>query len=312
MQQRLPKRSTRSWQAVLLAVLLVSFWGSSAHGIGLDGISAAPADRPNATQPWFVYYLSPGEQAADNITINNANNQARTVSVYAVDAVPTNNNGFGMMAQGVVPTDAGAWIVVPTRSVTIPARSQRTVPFSFSVPATASVGQHYGGIIVQPEITQNTSSASGTQVTVVPRIGVRIYETVPGKQRPSLVLGELEIDHRSSSIAAAIAVHNNGNTILSPVGTLTVRNSLGRTVDTKTLATGEPLQPGGQAVLHTTSAIPAHLPQHYTMTVTFEFAGSHHVSQKSALWLNTTPLIVASVLLFAAMFFTIRGFKRPF
>lgn len=61
------------------------------------------------------------------------------------------------------------------------AKEKSTIPFVFSVPDNADVGEHTGGILIQKVGAEDTSDAGGSAVKLTTRVGVRIYETVPGE-----------------------------------------------------------------------------------------------------------------------------------
>lgn len=58
------------------------------------------------------------------------------------------------------------------------ARSKRNIRFVFSVPKDASVGEHTGGIVIQKVEPEATNTQTG--ITLTTRVGIRIYQTVPG------------------------------------------------------------------------------------------------------------------------------------
>lgn len=63
------------------------------------------------------------------------------------------------------------------------------VPFVFSVPQNADVGEHTGGILIQKKSSDDVSQGNGSSVKLTTRVGVRIYETVPGE-----IVKKLSID----------------------------------------------------------------------------------------------------------------------
>lgn len=53
--------------------------------------------------------------------------------------------------------------------------------FVISIPADADVGEHTGGILIQKKSKDEAEQGNGSKVMLTTRVGVRIYETVPGE-----------------------------------------------------------------------------------------------------------------------------------
>jgi len=70
--------------------------------------------------------------------------------------------------------------------ITQPSNEKSLLKFIFSVPENAGVGEHTGGIIVQKVEPETDGAPQGISLTT--RVGIRIYETVPGE-----ILKELSI-----------------------------------------------------------------------------------------------------------------------
>lgn len=61
------------------------------------------------------------------------------------------------------------------------AKEKIEIPFVFSVPEKVDVGEHTGGILIQKVAAEDGGTANGSAVKLTMRVGVRIYETVPGE-----------------------------------------------------------------------------------------------------------------------------------
>lgn len=53
--------------------------------------------------------------------------------------------------------------------------------FVINIPRDADVGEHTGGIFIQKKVVEENPQADGSKVMLTTRVGVRIYETVPGE-----------------------------------------------------------------------------------------------------------------------------------
>jgi len=78
-------------------------------------------------------------------------------------------------------SDLGKWCEgIDSVRVKLDSKKQSLVPFIIRIPDNAEVGEHTGGILIQKVATDDQASASGSAVKLTTRLGVRIYETVPG------------------------------------------------------------------------------------------------------------------------------------
>lgn len=67
------------------------------------------------------------------------------------------------------------------------------VPFVISIPRGIDVGEHTGGVMIQKESKDAVTQENGSNVMLVTRVGVRIYETVPGEVIKKLSFSNLQI-----------------------------------------------------------------------------------------------------------------------
>ena len=79
-------------------------------------------------------------------------------------------NDFGQWCKGKTDVD-----------LTMKAGAKVDLPFVISIPQNAEVGEHTGGILIQKQNKDETAQADGSKVLLTTRVGVRIYETVPGE-----------------------------------------------------------------------------------------------------------------------------------
>lgn len=60
------------------------------------------------------------------------------------------------------------------------AGEKKELLFVINIPAGAEVGEHTGGILIQKKAKDESAQSDGSKVMLTTRVGVRIYETVPG------------------------------------------------------------------------------------------------------------------------------------
>ncbi|RLK23855.1 uncharacterized protein DUF916 [Micromonospora sp. M71_S20] len=214
------------------------------------GVAPSTAKGPNG-RPAFTYKLDPGAKLTDHVAVTNHSARPLTLNLYASDAFTTAQGGFDLLAGDRQPTDVGAWVRIPRRTLTIPSTSRLNVPFTLTVPANATPGDHAGGIVAS--LAATSADAQGNQVAVDHRVGARIYLRVTGELQPALTVENLRVRHTGSlnplaggTLTATFTVRNTGNVRLTGRPALGVAGPFGlgrRSVEAAALPE---ILPGGE------------------------------------------------------------------
>ena len=166
--------------AIFSSVLFFpSHKATAISGGGVGGYPAYPDPSIKYSQSWFIYTINPGETKDDEILIVNSTDETQIVKLYAVDSVPNNRGNFALEAEDASRDDIGAWIVLSKNFVELEPNTSIKVPFTITIPKNADVGEHSGGIIIQKAQKSDLNKVSGASIQT--RVGVRVYETVPGE-----------------------------------------------------------------------------------------------------------------------------------
>lgn len=72
-------------------------------------------------------------------------------------------------------------------------KERTIIPFVSRVPDNADVGEHTGGILIQKVQPDDAGVSDGSAVKLTTRVGVRIYETVPGEIIKKLALEDFKV-----------------------------------------------------------------------------------------------------------------------
>ncbi|MEV6373243.1 WxL protein peptidoglycan domain-containing protein [Micromonospora musae] len=202
------------------------------------GVVPSTAKGPNGRSA-FTYKLNPGASLTDYVGIVNHSKRPVTLAVYASDAFTTSRGGYDLLPADRKPVDVGSWVRLPARTVTVPSTSRVDVPFTLTVPANATPGDHSGGIVAS--LTATTTTGQGNQVAVDHRVGSRIHLRVAGELAPALAVQDLVVRYdgsanplRGGTVTATFNVRNTGNVRLSGQPSLQVAGAFGlgrRTVD---------------------------------------------------------------------------------
>jgi LysM repeat protein len=221
------------------------FFADRAGAINTGTVGILPGN-PDPTVPhsasWFVYNLDLGRSKTDSVRVINNKPETVVVKLYAVDATTTSDGSFALLPEDAPRTDVGSWVQLAANEIEIPANSEKTVPFTITVPDEADVGDHMGGLVMQE--VEGANSMSGTGVKIVTRVGVRIYETVPGEVKKDFEITKfewrtdqkrtgnflkdiLDINRRTAFI---FGLKNKGNVKITPKATIEVWNIFGKKV----------------------------------------------------------------------------------
>lgn len=215
-------------------------------------IQPSTASGPT-TRPYFVYDLAPGGTVRDWVGVTNLGTTSLSLNVYPADGYNAADGSFDVRPAATKPTDVGNWITLTSRKVTIAPRSRVDIPFTMTIPANATPGDHAGGIVAA--LTSVTTDANGARVDVERRVGVRMYLRVAGALHPALQVKQLDASFSASanpfssgSTTIRYLVSNSGNVRLAAHQHVEVAGPLGigrngrKVADLPELLPGESVQ----------------------------------------------------------------------
>lgn len=214
----------------LVALAAVAAPAPPATAASNGTFSVFPYRAPGSTGPGrslFDFSLKAGQAVRDAFTLANDADHSLDFNIYPADAYDvTAGGGFALRGYGEKNVGVGSWITLPTSlsgTYRLAADSQVTIPFTVSVPANASPGDHAGGIVA---LEVGPSNGSKTGVSVRQGVGVRVYLHVLGLVHPGLVVENLKTDVSvppaafltgSSKAGVTFDVVNTGNTLYPSV-----------------------------------------------------------------------------------------------
>ncbi|RSD11748.1 WxL protein peptidoglycan domain-containing protein [Amycolatopsis eburnea] len=204
-----------------LARAVVSLLAAAAFAAVTAGPAAAQAEAPwtvataandfGADRDNYSYTAEPGQRIDDGLVIANHGAAPLDLAVYAADAFTTGSGRLDLLAKDKPSTGVGAWVRPGQDHVTVQPGQTTEVPFTVTVPAGATAGDHLGGIL-----------ASVVQGGVERRVGTRIRVRVGGDPRPGLSVENLDVDYSgtanplgSGNATLTYTIRNTGNAILA-------------------------------------------------------------------------------------------------
>ncbi|SNY67073.1 WxL protein peptidoglycan domain-containing protein [Paractinoplanes atraurantiacus] len=222
--------------AAVLLLLLVPAPAQAAPVIQKEegvrwSVQPSTAKGPDG-RDYITRRATPGERLTDYVGITNLTTKPLTFKVYGTDAYTTEDGSFALLAAARKPTDVGSWIGLAATRYTVPANTRLDVPFSVTVPANATPGDHAGGVVTS--IAQETIGANGQKVLVDQRVAARVYLTVAGAVAPRLTIDNVRMEYHQSanpadggSMTVRYLVRNAGNLRLSGTGSVKVTGPFG-------------------------------------------------------------------------------------
>ena len=253
-----PRRLLALLTMVLLAVCSLATTAGAARADDTVGIGIAPAGADNKPdgRSRFTYKVDPGQTVTDHVRVTNAGTTPLVVTVFAADAYNSDNGDFSLRPTDAKRTGAASWVKFDGKQqlkLTLKRGESRTVPFTVTIPADATPGDHPAGVLA--------AATSAGQVKVDRRIANRMYVRVSGKLQPILTISSFSGTYHSGlnpfdgSITVTATITNSGNVALDGSSTLSTTTWFGINVG-QTVRVDQPeILPGN------------------TSTVTFEVPG---------------------------------------
>jgi hypothetical protein len=299
---------TRVIAAVLAAFALIT--PTPAHAAsGAEALtwSVAPSGPkgPNG-RPALDYKLYPGATVTDHVAVTNHSKRPLTLRLYANDAFTTAGGGFDLRAGNTAPTGAGGWITPARPTVTLPASSRVVVPFTLTVPADATPGDHAAGLVAS--LADATTDDAGNRVSVDHRVGARVYLRVTGPLRPVLDVTDVRIDTATSwnplslpRVTASFTIRNTGNVRLTGRPSARIEGPFGLGARTATTTAIPEILPGGSLrVTIALDAVPPLFHERLTVDILPATADGRAIDPAPAraltthaLWLTPWPQLAA-------------------
>ncbi|MFB7224882.1 hypothetical protein [Streptomyces sp. NPDC056227] len=169
---------------------------SGADWTAQPAVGAGTRSGEDGGRPYFYLEGLPGTVLQDRLSVTNPGTAPVTVRLRGADAYNAGGGDFAVRGTKDS-TGTGAWLRLSTDRVTVPARTRAEVPFSVTVPAGASPGDHPGAIVAEH---------SGRSV------GVRVHLRVSGPTLTALTVEDVSVSGRTIHYTLV----NRGNAALAP------------------------------------------------------------------------------------------------
>lgn len=288
---------------LILFIFISSFFANPAFAIETGRIGAYPTtyDQSNPlSRSWLIYSLPGGDNKEDKVTVVNNSDEIITVKVYAVDATTTKDGAFALFNEVDKRTGVGSWVKLSESQVTLKPKDRKEISFTISIPKDITIGDHAGGIIFQ-EVKPKTVAKEGININIISRVGVRIYETVPGAQQLNLEVKDFQHKIIDDKLLFSFKMENKGNVFLSPKGSLEVKDAFNNNIEKITLDALGTVVPGKPTTIQAKSKITKPILGHYTALLRIDYGAGKVATQEISFfivnWIIVAPVLIVILII---------------
>ncbi len=209
---------------------------------------AGPANPAGAAgRSFFSFQGTTGARFSDKIALYNLSKVPITLRVYASDATTASNGDFSVPDATARSKNVGLWTILGKDVVEVPAGGTVFVPFTVVIPQGGEPGDYAGALMVST--IPKSGGASGTNVNVATRIGVREYINVGGKVTPQLQVNDITATYSGAwrfgagTVTISYSLQNTGNMRLGAAQAVQISSVL-QTKDAPAIANSREILPG--------------------------------------------------------------------
>jgi hypothetical protein len=238
----------------LATVLLIPATPAVAGGNGEWAVVPTPAKNPGPT-PRLYFFLdaSPGQTVKESVRVTNLGKDPKSFLLYGADAYNTvKDGGFALRTRDRAQVGLGAWVSSVVGKVTVPGGASADVPFTITVPAQATPGDHVGGVVAMEAEPSGTAEAGGATVRIQRAVGARVYLRVAGTVVPGLSVPRLDVGIDSPLLPVpargdlTYTVANIGNVHLMPDATVRATGLFGHSIKVTGSLPSSDMVPGAE------------------------------------------------------------------
>jgi hypothetical protein len=224
-------------------ILLMMTLSGVAFAFEKSKISGIVAQNDFVVEPGKTeVFINPGETITKYITITNRIGKNVKFKLTAEDMVGTDDpqSPVKLLGDGIGPYSIKDMIVPEVKEFSLELGEKIVIPVKISVPVDAEPKGYYGALIVsnEPEVLGDSQSAETEgKARLISRIGSLFFLRINGEGKEEGVLqdfkmmGPSKIFYQKRPSGFEISFKNTGNVHLVPHGIITIKNLLGKEVD---------------------------------------------------------------------------------
>lgn len=165
---------------------------------------------------YFRYRVEPGRSQSGAVRLTNLSGRPLTVLLRAAD-VTTAATG-GLQYGSAPPRGDAQWLTLDRSRVRLAAGGAQTVRFRLGVPASATPGDHFAGIVAlngrDVRAARRRPTRGGLHLRFLPRLAIAVQATIPGGDTRELRAGNANVEVTPSATNATLQLRNTGNRLV--------------------------------------------------------------------------------------------------
>jgi hypothetical protein len=165
---------------------------------------------------YFRYRVTPGGSETGTVRLTNLSGRPLTVLLRAADVTTAATGG---LQYGSAPPGGDAqWLTLDRSRVPLAAGGAQSVGFRLRVPASATPGDHFAGIVAlnghDLRVARRRPTPRGLQLRFLPRLAIAVQATIPGGNTWELQAGNASLEVTPSATNATLQLRNTGNRLI--------------------------------------------------------------------------------------------------
>lgn len=244
----------------------------------------AAASLPGRGQAAFVVspmehhlQVAAGERGTSTILVRNNGQRALTLKLYLADSRFGPDGQEEDVPLGTLERSCAPWTTPEFELLELQPGDLHRVSLDLAPPVDAR-GSFWTKLYIEeistPEPDRKEAGGRTYQIFMRQRMGVRVFETVPGTEEPEALVSRVKVVTTGDTRTVTVSVQNRGNVLLRCQGSVELRNSRGDVLETlQTGTNGEFLVfpgAGRELPVRSTIRLPA---DSYTVLAMVDYGG---------------------------------------
>ena len=224
-----------------------------------------------------------GTRGTGSITLRNTGDRQLTLKLYLSDYSILADGSEENLPPGTLARSCAPWLALTDQILELEPGEVRRVVIGLDVPHDAE-GSYWAKMYIeetsQPQPSETRMGGRTYQVFLMQRVGIRIFEDVPGTENVDARITNVAVSHDDEGRPLVlVSVSNTGNMLLRCSGSVELRNSGGTVAETLLLGTEGKFSVFTDGKRELSAAIDMELEADtYTALAVVDFGGDHLVA----------------------------------
>jgi len=183
--------------------------------------------------------VDPGQIISKTVKVTNQSNTPREIFVFLRDFKAEGEGGQAKLLEPGTENGSylASWIEVATSGISFLGNEEKEIPFIVKVPEDVGPGGYYGAVVfgTKPPKFSDESDNRGAGMSIGQQAATLLLFQVKGDVYEEASIREFSTDKKYYNtpfdIQFSTRIENKGNVHVAPIGTLTIKNQIGKTVE---------------------------------------------------------------------------------